>query len=77
MKRQCKECRHYEKEPFAYHGEGYCKRFPPTPQHLPMVDSLAVFPRVPETQWCGEFAGMEQETKPTPEGGGRNNRKKR
>ena len=55
---RCENCRYWQREESAW---GYCKRYAPrwnSGAGTGQVDAL--FPTVPERNWCGEFAPKGQ-----------------
>lgn len=67
----CGKCRYfnryYDPEQGKYTLMGYCHRFPPMLADLRSEDLLIhTRPLVKRTEWCGEWAEIEQEEAETP-----------
>jgi hypothetical protein len=60
IKQNCLNCKFFRSE---YAGYGDCRRYPPSVCCDPNPDTtqsiLAIFPHVPEKDWCGEFVKKE------------------
>jgi len=57
----CETCRYYAPVKTGYKEEGRCRFSPPAV--VPIAeDCMGVWPRVQETDWCGQYSAKEKKS---------------